>query len=359
METGALSLRAMAPPLQADLARLADDARLFPQKIDLGRMALLFVHMEEGDYRAASFLDDRILSGSVRGFWAPLQQAAQALGVSPRLRPLHFIFHAGHVGSTLVSRLLDEIDGVLPVREPLTLRSLAEAHDAVGTAASLLSPQQFEGLTRLNVHLWARGFDTTQAVILKATSSAARMGPALMEVAAQARALYLYLKPEPYLAALLSGENTPTDLRGMGPERARRFEALTGAPPPPLHTLSLGGLAALTWASERLTQARLAANVGPRLLEMDFDALLAMRGARMANIARHFGLYPGPDYAARVSDSPMWGRYSKAIDHAYSPDLRAQVLAETRALHGASIADGLRLLDALGARHEALGKLLS
>ena len=43
--------------------------------------------------------------------------------------PIHFIFHSGHVGSTLLSRLLEEVPSQLGLREPLPLRSLAELHD--------------------------------------------------------------------------------------------------------------------------------------------------------------------------------------------------------------------------------------
>src|SRR3546814_11181175 len=41
-------------------------------------------------------------------------------------RDAQYIFHIGNVGSTLISRLLGELPGVLALREPLLLRAFAE-----------------------------------------------------------------------------------------------------------------------------------------------------------------------------------------------------------------------------------------
>ncbi len=84
---------------------------------------------------------------NLRGEWLPAAAVEQALAGARDVRALHFIFHAGHVGSTLLSRLLDEARGVLSLREPLPLRAIAEH----------FSPARLELLLRL----WERGFDGT------------------------------------------------------------------------------------------------------------------------------------------------------------------------------------------------------
>ncbi len=91
------------------------------------RESCLVIELGETAYRAASFLDDRILGPATRGGWLPLDRVLEAARHAADLRPLHFIFHTGHVGSTLVSRLLDETGAVLSLREPLPLRTLADA----------------------------------------------------------------------------------------------------------------------------------------------------------------------------------------------------------------------------------------
>ncbi len=145
------------------------------------------------------------------------------------MRPLHFIFHTGHVGSTLVSRLLDETGQVLSLREPLPLRTLAEAHDVLHAPESLLGPQQFDRLLETLLRLWRRGYAATRAVVVKATSSAARLAPVLLERSAGSRAIYLNLRAEPALATLLAGANSLIDLRGHGAERLKRLSARIGS----------------------------------------------------------------------------------------------------------------------------------
>ena len=106
-------------------------------------------------------------------------------------RPVHFIFHSGHVGSTLLSRLLDETGVVLSLREPLPLRTLAEAHDLLGTVESLLSEAQFASLASSVIGVWSRGYAATRKVIVKATSTASRVACPLLRLAAQSRAVCL------------------------------------------------------------------------------------------------------------------------------------------------------------------------
>src|SRR5207248_1276576 len=215
----------------------------YPQKLDLVRDAVLLIRLDAAGYRAASFLDDRILAPTTQGAWVPFASVEEASRRVTAHRPVHFIFHTGHVGSTLVSRLLDETGAVLSLREPLPLRTLAEAHDALDRPDSLLSRQQFERILGTLLRLWARGYDATRCVVIKATSSAGRLAGRILTAAEQSRAIYMNLRAEPYLATLLAGRNSPIDLRGHGPERIRRLQSLSTAPPPALHALSLGELA--------------------------------------------------------------------------------------------------------------------
>ena len=148
---------------EALLARLASPD-VYPQKLDLIRGGLLLIHFGEDAYRSSSFLDDRILGAATRGGWVPVECVVEAAGqLVDGMRPLHFIFHTGHVGSTLVSRLLDETGQVLSLREPLPLRTLAEAHDVLHAPESLLGPQPFDRLLETMLRLWRRGYAATRA----------------------------------------------------------------------------------------------------------------------------------------------------------------------------------------------------
>lgn len=368
-------------PADALLARLAAGPEVLLHKVDLVRGAVLAVEWQEAGYRSASFLDDRILGPGVNGAWlnggavaqALASLSASSLAPSPVRRPLHFIFHAGHVGSTLLSRLLDELPGsaghtsgrggtqpsgsaVLGLREPLPLRTLAEAHDALGRPDSLLSSAQFGALLQMLVAGWQRGYAHTQAVVLKATSSTTRVGPALLAALPAARAVCLNLRPEPYLTTLLAGENAALDLRGHGPERMRRLQARTASITTPLHAMSLGEQAALAWLAEAWSQHELAQQAGARALAVDFDELLGNVEGTLVAVLQHFGLEASA--APTLARSPVLTRYSKATEHAYSPALRQQVLAQARRDQAAELQRGLRWVETLGAADPKVAALL-
>jgi hypothetical protein len=345
-------------PAQPDpLAGLAADASFFPQRIDFLQETVLLIRMSRDAYFAASFLDDRILTTRTQGAWVPHARVAEAMADAPG-KPLHFIFHAGHVGSTLISRLLDETGLVQPLREPQTLRQLAEASDVLDEPASLLSALQFDRWLTTQIRLWRRGFPADRAVVLKATSSAARLGGRLLAALPDAKAIHLNLAAEPYLATLLAGPNSPIDLRGMGGERLRRLAGMLGGAPGALHEMSLGELAAMTWLAERLTQLRLSAECGHRLRALDFDRFLGDVSAQTQEILAHFGLPPPAGYLEKLPASAALTRYSKAPEHAYSPALRAEILAESRADNAAEIRRGMAWLERLAAARPEVASAL-
>jgi hypothetical protein len=57
--------------------------------------------------------------------------------------------------------------------------------------------------------------------------------------------------------------------------------------------------------------------------------------------------------AERLAGSAALTRYSKAPEHAYSPQIRAQVLADSRARNREEIARGLAWLEATARAHPA------
>ena len=51
------------------LSNLPDSPNAYPQKLDLARSCILHIEFDEPAYRAASFLDDRILDPGTKGAW--------------------------------------------------------------------------------------------------------------------------------------------------------------------------------------------------------------------------------------------------------------------------------------------------
>jgi hypothetical protein len=254
------------PTAEALLARVASTPDILVQKFDVLRNAVLLAAIDRKTYR--------ILTAGVQGAWVSHARLAASSGATTNLRPLHFIFHAGHVGSTLISRLLEEAGCVLSLREPLLLRQIAEAHDSIGKPDSLLSEASFQGLLDLHLRLWSRGYGDTAAVVLKATSSCGRLAPTILNRLVPARAIYLNVRAEPYVATLLTGQN-PMDLRGHAPERMRRLVLRGVAGSPPLHALSVGEVAAMSWLVESWSECAALDSGGDRVAAVDFDAFLA------------------------------------------------------------------------------------
>ncbi len=340
-------------------AQLTADPTWFPHKLEFASERMLLVKLAADDYARASFLDDRIVTPQTQGSWVSFDQVTAALtGVQPT-NPLHFIFHAGHVGSTLLSRLLGEAGGVLAIREPLPLRSLAEAHDRLNEVDSLLSPTGFRAQLGEQMLLWSRGFADTRAVVVKATSSAARLAPDLLAQRQTARAIYLSLKLEPYLATLLAGENSPVDLRGFAGERMRRLGRMATPLQQPAHAMSLGELAAMAWVAEKLTQKRLTQSAGARVLELDFDVLLGGIEGALREVCAHFNLTAPEGYFSQVSASPLLARYAKAPEHPYSPRDRAEILASARTTMAGEIRKGLSWAENTARQSNEVAAILS
>jgi len=209
------------------------------------------------------------------------------------------------------------------------------------------------------LRLWAKGFERTEAVVLKATSSAGRMAVPLLNQAETSRAVWLNVRADTYLATLLAGENAILDLRAFGPERIRRLARLAGPHGVFLNELSSGELAAMSWLAEKMTQGEAARAIGGRILAMDFDALLADVELHLAAALAHFRIGVDDRMIAAAARSQMLSRYSKAPEqYAYSPSLRAEILSRARREHAGELKRGLDFLDRLGRRNTAIAAVL-
>jgi hypothetical protein len=243
---------------------------------------------------------------------------------------------------------------VLSLREPLPLRTLADASDVLALPESLLSPAAFEGLERALLQLWSRGYKNTHSVVLKATSSTCRIASSLLARLPGACAVYLNLGAEPYLATLLAGKNSGVDLRGHGAVRIRQLQARVGAPLAPLHSLSLGEIAAMSWLAETWNQHDAVDRLGSRVMALDFDELLLDVAGSVRRVAEHFRLPLESGWLTNIAHSPVLTRYSKSPDFEYSPQLRRELLRESRRTNAAQIAAGLRWLDDFAGSQPAL-----
>ena len=347
----------VAFPMQQAMAddpfqhRFAADASLLPHMADLTNDRVLIALLGEGDYRAASFLDQRLLTDRIGREWKPWDALPDAGGAS---RP-DFIFHIGHVGSTLASRLLAEASGCLPLREPMLLRSFAQIAERIDRPESVWSPDLYR--TRLAQALgWlSRGFHAGQRTMVKASSVITAIANDL--TGPRGQALFLYTSLPRYLETILAGEASMAETLAQAPARMARLATLLPDFPHALWQLPPVTRVAMSWLCEMTTaQHRLPQNA-PHILWADFEVMLTDPAAALDAQCRHFGLPADRARIEAVLAGLTMRQYSKAPEHGYSPDLRRSLQAQAATDHHAAIAEATAWVEALAARYTKLADL--
>lgn len=333
-------------------SRFAADASLLPHMVDIANDRLLVALLTEADYRAASFLDQRLLTDRIGREWMPWDGLPDLGSAAPRP---HFIFHIGHVGSTLASRLLAETADILPLREPMLLRTLAQVAERIDRPESVWSPDLYRRRLAQALGWLGRGFRPGQTAMVKASSVITAIADDL--TGADGRTLFLHVPLARYLETILAGEASLTETLAQAPARMARLAALLPDFPhrlwqlPPVTRVAMSWLAEMASAQHRLPPA------DPRHLWVDFEAMLADPAAGLATQAQHFGLTPGADRIAAILSGPILRQYSKAPEHGYSPDLRRQLQAQAAAGHAPEIAEAIAWVEAIAQRYTVLGTL--
>ena len=335
---------------------LPDALWVHPQRIDLLRDALLTVRLDPRILEQASFLDDRIVARDMAAGWFSWSQVAQRLGASAVATPAHYLFHVGHCGSTLISRLLGEL-GIAQLREPLALRTLAEVQADLDACESRWSRATFAARLTLIAALFDRG-DGPRAV--KATSFCNDLAPALLATNVTRRAMIIYTRLRPYLANVLAGPNSRLDLLAAAPLRLKRLAARTGNPVGRLHEMSPGVLAGMSWIAETASlAATLDAERPGRVLPVNFDRFLADVRPALRRVANHVAAGIEDSAIARAAASPTLTRYSKSPEHAYDRELRKAVLDDAERRFGEEIHAGLSWCAQLAARQPMVARALA
>jgi len=323
--------------------QIARDATWLAQALDPSAGQLRLIAMDRESYRSASFLDDRMLQQPVHAEIVPWPPVEQAMGGDLRA-DARWIFHIGHVGSTLVSRLLGELPNVLAVREPRLLRDLA-----LGRAEARKS--YVPTVTKL----MSRTFEEDEAACVKATSFVSEIAAEL--VPPSERALFMYATPRNYIASILAGENSLIELRHLAQSRAHRLTARAPSPPA---ARSDAELAAIAWACE-MTALEAAADAMPdrHIAWADFDRMLDDMLSELGQVARFFGFDADDARIAAIAAGPLMGRYSKGLEYEYSTGLRRELIAETSAVAGRQIEDALAMLARAAEKSTLLERAMS
>lgn len=346
----------------------ATDPSLFVHQMDVNTDQLMLMKVEEEELRAASFLDQRLLEakpGEQPRAWqwgdfahiAPQTETPEA----PARDDARFIFHIGHVGSTLLARLLGEAPDTLALREPQILRQFAELRVVEGLPHSPWPPGRVAERLPLARKWLSRTFREGQRALIKATSFVSDIAPDLIEDSR--KAVFLTLRPERYLQTILAGDASRQELAFLSGTRLQRLNRQlakeTGAEPIKLWDLDEAKRAAMAWACEMTalnsaTQAAKEGGARDNVMWQDFDAFLAEPGDTLSATARHLEVGISEEQAHRWVQGPIMTRYSKAPEQGYSPQLREEVLERASRERENDIRAALRWLDAMAQEHPAI-----
>ena len=334
-------------PLDPFVQALSTSPALFPHSFD--RNGVSFVRLSEADFERASFLDDRILGpGTARRPvpWRQVEAASSALS-----EQCDFIFHIGHVGSTLLSRLLGAHKRILSLREPQVLRTLAQIAAAPNQAG--WSAEERAARTTAILRLLSRRFRPEQTSLVKATSYTSEMAFDFLSRESAPRAIFLSVSPVNFLAGILGAEHSPREAQMLAAARLARLEKRTGARWD-AGAMTLGEIAAMGWACEMTALTRAAEAAGERVLWLAFDRFLEDPTEGLAQSFAHLGVEPGAGEIEAILAGPDLRRYSKAPEYAYDANLRAAVLRQGHDIAGGEIAKGLEWLEQAGTEVPAI-----
>ena len=322
-------------------AELADSPAWYPLEVLPGE-AVRLLRLDAAAYRAASFLDQRLLRTAPPEARVPgAQLSAAGAGLAPCAR---YLFHTGHVGSTLLSRLIGAREEFFALREPALLRA------AAGPGAALPLP--------LALGLLGRTWQPGQRAVVKATSFVSEIAGAILAASGEAVAVLVFAEPLAYLRGILAGDNSRAETRTLAPARLRRL--LRRLEPGTWHSdpRSEGEQVAMSWLSEMLALAAAAREHPAQVLWVEFDAFLREPAPALARILRALGAEPAPGEIEALLAGPLMREYSKAPEHAYDAALRREVLEAADFNHGAQIAGGMQWLAAVAAQHAPVRALL-
>lgn len=317
----------MSPPESFDelVAAIADDPAYYLYTVDVIPRRANVLPVTEATYRESIFLDNRIAIQDPQWIVAPLWETATRIVECSEKRGCHFIFHVGHCGSTMMSRLLQDFDNVLALREPLALRGVAAEVRQRGDEYAHTSAELCSKLHDFVYRMISRRFRAGQNVVVKGTSDVCNLAQGLLNMDAGNRALLMFLRLEEFLVVMLRNAARREETAHFCASRLQDLHSMGIEGIPPLHELSDGQRAAVSWMANMswLSQAS-----GERAKLLEFTAFLDQPAEELHAAARFLGLDVSQEASNRVVQGPVLGAYSKDPRSPYNPASRKAELAE-------------------------------
>lgn len=315
------------------------------QDLDLVNRRGLLVKFDEAGYRRASFLDQRAFTQGTLGAWQPLDRIlreAEALAAPPAP---HAIFHVSHCGSTLISRLLAELPGNLPVREPLVLLTSAQERRELDRPTARLDQVGWARLFDGGLRLLSRTYRPGERALIKATSACGNLVSPLLRRDAVSKALLLHTDLETWLAVMLRNEDVRGNGRFYAPAWLSDLHVLTGRKDIRLSAMDDAQQFAVNWLTTMLHYERALQENPERVRRCDFEKFLADPVGGLTAAGQFLGL--DTVRAGEIVSGPLMKSYAKRPQEAFDPATRHRELEEARGRLAPEIATGMKFAEKL------------
>lgn len=330
------------------------DARWLVHQMDLFNKRALLLPVNEETYRSSVFMDERLNAPKEPNRIVPLWTLDKD---RPQQMPAPvYLFHVGHCGSTLLSRVLQMVTRWLPLREPVPLRSISQLVREKGDPLETVSPDDCDHILDLSLSIYSRVFPHNPRALIKPTSSCCNLIEAVLGQNPESKAVFLYLNLDSFLATLLRSDLRRQETVNFASSRLADLHALLNDTSVRLWQLNAGSMTALSWSANMLWMQRATQSFGNRILPIDFEAMLAEPGPVLKRITEHLDLSI-PEPALLDAFEHVTGGYSKDPTMKYSVEQRNREIDAGRKANSKDVDAGERWLDNLAASHSQIHDL--
>jgi hypothetical protein len=288
-----------------DVAFIARDPNWLAHRYDPQHDAIHFLKLDRAGHRAATFVTDEYIPAT-----APkvvLRRDESVAEARKDAGPLHFIFHSGFCGSTLLARALD-IEGVsMGLKEPVIFNDIVGWRRRGGEVRSVAQ------VLDDSLALLARPFSPGEAVIVKPSNILNAFAPAIMGMRPDTRAIFMYAPLKIFLGSVARKR-----LEG------RLWVRKTFAGLAKDGVVNLGfdsdqyfgqtdlQIAAAGWLAQQDLFAKLIERFGhDRVQTLNSEAFVAAPRQALTSLNTLFALGMNPDQLADVTDGPAFSTHSK------------------------------------------------
>ena len=341
---------------------LAAGPDLFLKEFDFHRATACFVPMTEQSYRESTFLDYRVKRTTEQVLDL---DSAILTHLAPRFaeekRPIHYIFHVGHCGSSFVSRLLGRVPGFFSLREPEPLQVLSRHVRLLSEPVYPVNQAQWDQAFAVVAALLSRTYRPSDVALIKPSSFCNRLMRPLLDWTPECRAIFLYVDLEPYVATMLQPTyREETDYVMATYHRMDLFRILGPDAPDPA-TCSDAQRAALVWLANisEIVEILDDSMRGHAVRVLNFDNLVADCTRRLREAAAFLG-NDISDMAAETaaSDPAVKNVHAKDQRRPYDATTRKAEMAQLKETFADEIGDALDWVDHLGKENPAAGRII-